>query len=191
MNAKLRCRNPSAKPDSDQSMATRTSKLAISRLTPSPKSSRAKAGVTLTDAAACCPSHAADAGVVADLPEVAREAYRVLLEGGGAMTAYALIEALQARIERRIYPQTVYRALTTLVEKSLVHRLESANSYRACSAPGTPHDGIHFLCSRCGGVEEAIDAGINDLLSKHAGLHRFAIDNRMIEVNGVCARCSG
>lgn len=132
-----------------------------------------------------------DAATLAGLPDVAREAYLLLREQHGAMSAYALIEALSARlVTRRIYPQTVYRALATLVERNLVHRLESANSYRACSTPGTPHDGIHFLCTRCGGVEEAIVDAIDDLLNHHARQHRFAIDNRMIEVSGVCGRCS-
>ena len=141
---------------------------------------------------ACCPAHAADASTLAGLPDVAREVYALLRDQRGALSAYALIESLSARLAAtRIYPQTVYRALATLVERNLVHRLESANSYRACSTPGTPHDGIHFLCTQCGGVEEAVDGDIDALLTRHAAQHQFAIGNRMIEVRGVCARCTG
>ncbi len=137
-----------------------------------------------TDAA-----HAHAAAPLPELPETVREAYQLMLEHKGAISAYSLIEALQQRVQRRIYPQTVYRALATLVEKGLVHRLESVNSYRACSAPGAPHDGIHFMCSRCGGVEETVDPRIDGLLSKGALQRQFAIASRVIEVHGVCGNC--
>jgi len=140
--------------------------------------------------AACCPVHAADAAVLAELPEIARQAYTLLHATAQARTAYELIEQLQPMVAQRVYPQTIYRALAMLTQQGLVHRIASTNAYRACSLPGTPHDGIHFLCSRCGMVEEAVDPAINALLNRHAGAHRFAIDQRVIEVSGICARCS-
>lgn len=139
----------------------------------------------------CCAdvAHAQPAAPLPELPETVREAYQLMLAHKGAISAYSLIEVLQQRVQRRIYPQTVYRALAMLVEKGLAHRLESVNGYHACSVPGTPHAGIHFMCSRCGGVEETVDPRIDGLLSKDALQRQFAIASRVIEVHGVCGTC--
>lgn len=140
--------------------------------------------------ATCCPGHAADAALLAELPDLARQTYAELQASPQARTAYELIDTLQPRVAQRIYPQTIYRTLAQLTQHGLVHRIASTNAYRACSRPGTAHDGIHFLCIRCGAVDEAVDPGINALLNRHADAHRFAIDQRVIEISGICARCS-
>lgn len=157
----------------------------LTRLTPA----RSRA-MTASATAGCCPAHAADAEVIAALPEIARQAYALLQAVPQARTAYELIEQLQPTVAQRVYPQTIYRALALLTQQGLVHRIASTNAFRACSTPGTPHEGIHFLCTSCGAVEEAVDPGISALLDRHAGAHRFAIDQRMIEISGVCLRCS-
>lgn len=154
------------------------------------KPARGQGAAARAAAANCCPGHPADAALLAELPDLARQAYAQLLASPQARTAYELIETLQPQVAQRIYPQTIYRTLAQLTQHGLVHRIASTNAYRACSRPGTVHDGIHFLCTRCGAVDEAVDPGINALLNRHADAHRFAIDQRVIEISGICTRCS-
>lgn len=116
--------------------------------------------------------------------------YRTLLEAGAPMSAYQLLDALNRSEGRHVYPQTVYRALAMLRQRGLVHRLETANAYLACSGPARPHESIHLLCDGCGSAVELVDPRIGELLERDAGLRQFRVRRQTVELHGLCAVCA-
>ncbi len=104
--------------------------------------------------------------------------------------AYELIEAVRLEDSRPVGPPTVYRALRFLVEQGLVSRIESLNAYVPCIHPERDHDCLFFICNGCRTSVEVEDPRIRGLLAEDAAALGFSATRRMIEVEGVCARCS-
>jgi Fur family zinc uptake transcriptional regulator len=115
---------------------------------------------------------------------------RVLGELPRPLSAYALLEALKDGAGRRVYPQTVYRALNALIAQGLVHKLGSVNAFLACAHPHRPHDGIHLICDGCGVSEEVVDRRVTALLDKAAEGAHFTRQRQSIELHGLCGNCS-
>lgn len=107
----------------------------------------------------------------------------------GSMSAYSLLDRLREHGLRA--PLQVYRALEKLIAYGLVHRLESLNSFVACSHP---HDHGHGLiafaiCDNCGQVEEFSDDAVRRRLQGWAKDHTFRVAKTAIEMRGTCANC--
>ncbi len=120
---------------------------------------------------------------------------RVLEEIAGSHTAvgaYDLLEKLARTGERRLAPISIYRALESLVEAGIVHRLESRNAFFACHAP---HAGdrrqVVMACDKCGTVAEMPGDPVFDGISAIALQSGFKVERTMVEVIGSCARCAG
>ncbi|HEX7382608.1 MAG TPA: transcriptional repressor [Nevskiaceae bacterium] len=145
----------------------------------------------------CVPGRDASggAGVYAQdvrLSAAQRRVYGLLAEDGGPLSAYELLDRLARAgngAPRRVYPQTVYRALARLCERGLVHRVESLNAYLPCRTPARKHRGIHLLCDRCGRAEELVDVDISAALDAAAEARGFQPQHQIIEVHGICAAC--
>jgi Fur family zinc uptake transcriptional regulator len=118
------------------------------------------------------------------------EVLKVLRSAKSAMTAYQILaEAGSTQITA---PTTVYRSLTRLIEKGLVHRLESMNAYLACNE----HDHLHgpavfAICRDCGHVDELCDADTFEHLAADARRVGFQVDATVIELSGRCSSCVG
>lgn len=119
---------------------------------------------------------------------------RVLSEIAGSHTAvgaYDLLERLAGAGGRRLAPISVYRALDSLVEAGIVHRLESRNAFFACHAP---HAGdrrrVVLACEGCGAVAEMEGTTVFAELGAIAARARFAPSRTMVEIIGTCARCA-
>jgi Fe2+ or Zn2+ uptake regulation protein len=86
---------------------------------------------------------------------------------------------------------SVYRILSALVELGLVHRIGSADGYRACTLGGdhSAH-GQHLVCSSClRTLESSIsDAVVSEGLraAKEAGYASGAVQ---VEIIAVCPKC--
>lgn len=119
---------------------------------------------------------------------------RVLEQIAGSHTAvgaYDILERLARPGERRLAPISVYRALDSLVETGLVHRLESRNAFFACH---TPHAGdrrqVVLACDACGAVAEMPSETVFDGIAAVARTAAFRPSRTMVEVIGHCQRCS-
>ena len=119
-----------------------------------------------------------------------RRVLELLWASGGPTSAYQLIEAMKQRDSRPVGPPTVYRALHFLVAQGLVSRLESLNAYVPCAHPERDHDCLFFICSGCRASVEFDDPRIGGLLAEDAAVLGFVTTHRMVEVEGVCARCA-
>jgi Fur family transcriptional regulator, zinc uptake regulator len=108
-----------------------------------------------------------------------------------AVGAYDILERLAKPGERRLAPISVYRALDSLVESGLVHRLESRNAFFACH---TPHAGdrrqVVLACETCGAVAEMASDAVFDGIAKISRKAGFVPARTMVEVIGTCARCA-
>lgn len=109
---------------------------------------------------------------------------------GTPMSAYTILDEL--RDEGFRAPLQVYRALDKLLDFGLVHRLESINSFVACSHAQCHDSGfIAFaICDACGQVSEFSDRGISRRLTGWAADNAFRAEKTTIEIRGVCADCT-
>ena len=107
-----------------------------------------------------------------------------------AVGAYDVLDRLSRRTGKRMAPISVYRALDSLVESGLVHRLESRNAFFACHAPhaAEPRQ-IVLACEGCGMVAEVRGDEVFDEIGQRARIAGFSPSRMLVEISGTCARC--
>lgn len=108
-----------------------------------------------------------------------------------AVGAYDLLDRLARKGTKRLAPISVYRALDSLVEAGVVHRLESRNAFFACHAPhASDRRQIVLACERCGTVAEVTSDAVFDQIATAAATSGFIVNRPMVEVLGTCGSCS-
>ena len=117
-----------------------------------------------------------------------RAVLRKLLEGKGPLSAYELRDMLLPD-DASITPASIYRCLDFLVERGLVHRLETTRSFIACDHPDHPHAVQFLICRQCGTVVEAEDKRMSAAAESLGHRLGFALDQRTVELTGICATC--
>lgn len=122
--------------------------------------------------------------------DMRKAVYVFLLTRRAPLSAYDILDAMQKRLDRKLAPPTVYRALEFLLEQGLVHRLETNNAYLTCDHPGEAHQSLYLVCSVCGTTEELDDHQIGGLINQRAHARRFQPRKQVVEVQGTCEKCS-
>jgi Fur family transcriptional regulator, zinc uptake regulator len=102
--------------------------------------------------------------------------------------AYAILDQLKGD-GRSAAPPTVYRALDFLLERGLVHRIESLNAFVGCPEPDADHPVQFLICRKCGTAAEMDDRRVADAIGKSAAERGFALEGRIIELSGLCMHC--
>lgn len=116
-----------------------------------------------------------------------------LLESKKALSAYDLVDFCREKHGESLPVMSVYRMLTFLEEENLVHKLNLANKFVACSHISCDHDhqAPQFLiCGACNRVQE-VTLGPdteNELRAniKKAGFH---LQSPQLEINCLCGDC--
>jgi Fe2+ or Zn2+ uptake regulation protein len=83
---------------------------------------------------------------------------------------------------------TIYRALTALAERGLLHRFpqgRAVTAYRLC--PPSRHH--HLVCRNCGRVQEQPPGPIPEWIATVASAEGFTIEDYHAELVGLCVRC--
>jgi Fur family transcriptional regulator, ferric uptake regulator len=83
---------------------------------------------------------------------------------------------------------TIYRALTALAERGLLHRFpqgRAVTAYRLC--PPSQHH--HLVCRNCGRVQEQPPGPVPEWIATVASAEGFAIEDYHAELVGLCVRC--
>jgi len=124
------------------------------------------------------------------LTETRRNVLEALYHSGRPVTAYDLITILQGRLQRKLSPPSVYRALEFLVETGLATRIESRNAYVLCAHPDHPHDCVLFVCDRCDVSVEVENPALERLIAADATHLGFKISRQVVELQGLCALCA-
>lgn len=125
----------------------------------------------------------------AQFTEVRRRVLEALWRAGQPLTAYELMPRLEAALERRLAPPTIYRSLDFLTDQKLVSRIESRNAFVPCAHPEHSHVCVFFVCNRCSTSVEVENTAIEHLLADDAASLGFEIHRRVVELQGLCAQC--
>ena len=123
------------------------------------------------------------------LTPVRQKVFQLLLKETSGLGAYRILDLLRGA-GFNSQPPVAYRALDFLVEHGFVHKIESQNSFVACSDPGAHHSPIFMICKKCDSVSEApVSASASDL-SEALMATGFQVEQTIIEAEGVCSTCA-
>ena len=123
-------------------------------------------------------------------PKLSRNQSEILSCLRGAkepMSAYAILDRVRgAGIS---HPPTVYRALNELMQKGMVHRLQSRSAFIACGHGACDGKFAFAICRQCGRV---VEIPLSD--ADQAGLLGLAPDQIVpeqvtVEIAGLCQAC--
>jgi Fur family transcriptional regulator, zinc uptake regulator len=126
----------------------------------------------------------------ARLTRLRRNVFGLVLTAERPLTAYEILDLLRP-MDASATPAGVYRSLDFLTALGLVHRVESAKGFIACTMPDHSHPSQVLVCRRCGTVVETEDARVakaTESLGRRLG---FALDRGTMELIGLCPSCRG
>lgn len=116
---------------------------------------------------------------------------KIIFSSAVPLTAYAILDAL--RKERHsAEPPTVYRVMDYFVEKKIIHKIDSDNTYVICANIEDDFEqshGVLFICSNCNASLEVHDKKFIRMLESLAEHHFFHTDCAVIQVKGKCNAC--
>jgi len=116
-----------------------------------------------------------------------------LIKSGKAISAYDLIDVCEQTFGEKIPPMSVYRILDFLENQDLVHKLNVANKYVACSNISCGHVhgvSLFLICSVCNQVEEnSINQPITNQLKKTVIDAGFTLVKSHLEMRCICQSC--
>ncbi len=126
-----------------------------------------------------------------DLSSHSKQVLKLLSLSKKPLSAYEIMDELRdAGIKA---PPTVYRALDALLERNLVHRIESLNAFVSCHNEKGKHDhhSTQFaVCRGCGNVTEIHDHRLCGVIEELGKKLKFRIERKMFELLGLCKTCS-
>lgn len=116
-----------------------------------------------------------------------------LLKSARAMSAYELIEYYQVEFDASLPAMSVYRILEFLEGQELIHKLNLANKYVACTHIACHHDHEvpqFVICDRCSAVKE-ITLRQETLAQLKANIESvgFTLVSPQLEMNCICNLC--
>jgi Fur family transcriptional regulator, zinc uptake regulator len=123
------------------------------------------------------------------LTEIRRRVLEIVWASHRPVGAYDILETLSAE-RGRVAPPTVYRALDFLVGQGLVHRIDRLNAFIGCPRPDEPHSSAFLLCRACGQVAELETDALDAALAAIAQERGFTVENRTVELAGLCVACA-
>jgi Fur family zinc uptake transcriptional regulator len=122
--------------------------------------------------------------------EMRAEVFHALAAQDRPASAYDIAENVSQGRGKRVAAHSVYRILDLFVKTNLARRVESANAYIANSHPGCRHDCIFLICDVCGRTVHFDDDKLTGSLVQAAHTAGFADIRPVVELRGVCERCS-
>lgn len=128
-----------------------------------------------------------------DGPALTRNQQAVLTALKGAdkpLTAYDVLGLPAIRKAGMKAPLTIYRALDKLIDRGLVHRIESLNAFVHCDHGPHDHATGFLICTDCGRTLEVHLEACETHLAGRARDQGFAVDNVRVEMTGRCPDCA-
>lgn len=126
----------------------------------------------------------------ARLTDIRRRVLASVWASHAPIGAYDILAALNAN-HGKIAPMAVYRALDFLMEHGLVHRLASLNAFVGCPLADVRHTAHFMICRGCKSTTEMKGAAVTRAVKKTLSAHGFISETEIIEIQGLCAHCSG
>lgn len=104
-------------------------------------------------------------------------------------SAYQLLDAIKTTIPN-IKPMMVYRALSFLEDKGLIHKIKSTSTYHSCKDHQHQGSALFLICQKCGFVKELdLQASVLKGLHQMAATAGFSFTNAPGEISGLCNQC--
>lgn len=125
------------------------------------------------------------------LTQLRKDIISILYSKNKPMGAYDILEKLKKK-RTSAEPPTVYRVLNYLVEKKIIHRIESQSTYVCCShltKDLSHHQAILLFCKLCQQCYEYENEDVFNSITKFAKQNNLKIDDSLIEINGICQTC--
>jgi Fur family zinc uptake transcriptional regulator len=123
------------------------------------------------------------------LTRLRRRVLEILLEHGGPVKAYDLLEAMRDS-GRPIPPATAYRTLEFLLEQGFAHRVNALGAYVACTGEHAGPRLFLLICSVCRKTEEISDPEIYHSMLGRLNELGFPLAGGSVEVQGICPCCA-
>jgi Fur family zinc uptake transcriptional regulator len=125
------------------------------------------------------------------LTDIRRQVLELIWRNHHPVKAYDIIEKFKPseRTQGAAKPTTIYRALEFLLEKGLIHRVESLNAFIGCSNPLHVHELILLICKKCENVQERSAERVMESIKTELQQAHFMEHSKIIEIHGVCERC--
>ena len=122
-----------------------------------------------------------------------RKILEELLKSQKALSAYEIADLFQKKSKESIPAMSVYRILDFLEDENLVHKLNLANKYIACShiTCNHSHSIPQFLvCRECNKVSEInIDVDTMKIIEKKVRDENFNFSKPQLEMHCICKVC--
>ncbi len=115
------------------------------------------------------------------------EVLSCLREAKEPMSAYAILD--RVRTAGISHPPTVYRALNELIEKGMVHRLQSRSAFVACGHGACDGKYAFAVCRTCGKVVEISLSDDDEARLMGLAPDEIAPEQVTIEIAGLCETC--
>ena len=126
------------------------------------------------------------------LTDIRRQVLELIWRNHHPVKAYDIIEKFKPseRTQGAAKPTTIYRALEFLLEKGLIHRVESLNAFIGCSNPLHVHELILLICKKCENVQERSAERVMESIKTELQQAHFIAHSKIIEIHGLCDRCT-
>lgn len=122
-----------------------------------------------------------------------KQVLSALIQSQKALSAYDLIDLCEQMFGNKIPAMSIYRILEFLENENLVHKLNLANKYVACSHITCEHrheTSQLILCSVCDQVEEIpLNNSITNQLQANVTNAGFQLIKSHFEMNCICHSC--
>ncbi len=113
--------------------------------------------------------------------------FNLLQNSGEPLKAYTILENLKREGLRS--PLQVYRALDKLVELGIIHKIESQNSFIACSNSNCASNTAFTICRKCGDVKEIKNNHLFEQVSDLGKKNRLKVQRFNLEFYVDCNGC--
>ncbi len=113
--------------------------------------------------------------------------FNLLQNSGEPLKAYTILENLKR--EGLKSPLQVYRALDKLVELGIIHKIESQNSFIACSNSNCASNTAFTICRKCGDVKEIKNNHLFEQVSDLGKKNRLKVQRFNLEFYVDCNGC--
>jgi Fur family zinc uptake transcriptional regulator len=113
----------------------------------------------------------------------------VLWNSERPLKAYEIVDKLLP-VYQNVKPPTVYRVLEYFLDRAMVHKIESIQSYTLCCEPEKQNFlEVLMVCNRCHQVNEVYNLSIQVLVQKLSEEQHFQLGQGAIELRGLCEKC--
>lgn len=117
-----------------------------------------------------------------------------LLQTQRAMSAYELVEYCKTEFNETLPAMSVYRILEFLQQEELVHKLNLANKFVACSHISCDHAHAFsqfLICNECQKVKEInINKSVLDEIESNVADADYHLISPHFEMNCLCNECA-